>query len=1162
MEPLLGAWIWEAYMGLFDRFGFGRDGFNRAGFNRMGYDREGYDRDGFDMNGFNRQGINKLTGRDKDGYDIDGYDEDGYDKEGYDRAGYDKSGLDKGGYNKSGYNKYGFDKDGFNEKGYDKDGYDRKGFNLNGFNRLGFDAEGYNAEGYNQEGFDKRGFDKDGYNADGFNENGIDRDGYNIYGFNADGFNKSGYYIEGYNSEGFNIYGFDRDGFNKEGISAEGYSKDMFDQDGFHIFTGFNLKGYDREGFNVNGVDKDGFDRDGFHVLTGVNRQGYNREGYNKDGYDKRGYDKNGFNKKGYNRAGYDKEGYDKDGWDKDGRDKDGYDKNGYDRSGLDRNGNINPLLERTNNYLDPLEDKLERQFFSKCCAEINGNYRKQVEKRVLRNYKPKVTEYHDRWLMIHREIEQPNWEKARKEINYAVGKVLNEPYFAHVNYKDHCELYLGKQAIHGWVTDWADERASYYYQYQIYIGNPDVGLEYVRDIIIKNRSYQGYKDLYNRFGDKEEIMKVADEHLSQILKANRNNKEIHDIVESIQRNQYEIITAEKDNDILVLGCAGSGKTMILMHRIRYIKYNNPDINMEDYIVVSPTDILAKESKELAQILQIENINQYNTASFYGGAIDHYLKKYGVNNIYYSIDETIPETTEYYSLEYLDNFYSQVVDVMSMESRSSKSFLENEYRKITECEAEYIRQLGGKERFSSLQKTYEDVLKEIQSVGKKDVSKLLTSIDKNILKKRDIEDIKEIIDYLISTGLFQNNRKNTGDNLESLFYYTRRITELMDVESFSRMESISDNQVSDLSEVLLRLQSFCDPPVQQEDAMKLLNEWDNLSNESLMEYQNTLNKRIESIDLQEKKEEILQDLLDANVFLNKQIEQKLVPEEAFDKTIQFYISTNTVVSDNIITILDYFSCIKKLEEKKHRLSSQRGKNGNGQYLFDTLAALLNVSEEKNSTSILSVSDAFVCVYFFSKYDGPFDIGKKYIYIDEFQDFSPIELNLFKQLYPSASLNLFGDFNQCINRKGINKIQDIPKSLVSSIYEIKENYRNPIEVTKYIKAKMGIEMMAVGLHGRQRDLSEIPELSIQTNDRVALIIKDGKTFDLQLTQKTNNYMETGEIIRGCINIIPVSRVKGLEFEKVIVIKAELTENEFYVACTRAILHLDVINDFEY
>jgi hypothetical protein len=160
-----------------------------------------------------------------------------------------------------------------------------------------------------------------------------------------------------------------------------------------------------------------------------------------------------------------------------------------------------------------------------------------------------------------------------------------------------------------------------------MYIGNKDIGLNLVRDINMSGGTYQSYTDRYNKNAQDNRVMKVADEHLTRIIEANQKNKRIHDIIESIQKNQYEIITFDHNKSMLMLGCAGSGKTMILMHKIRYMKYNHKTLSMDDVVVISPTDILGRESRQLSRLLQIERARQYTTLEFYDVVLHDYFIK-------------------------------------------------------------------------------------------------------------------------------------------------------------------------------------------------------------------------------------------------------------------------------------------------------------------------------------------------------------------------------------------------------------------------------------------------------------------------------------------------------------------------------------------------------
>jgi len=54
-----------------------------------------------------------------------------------------------------------------------------------------------------------------------------------------------------------------------------------------------------------------------------------------------------------------------------------------------------------------------------------------------------------------------------------------------------------------------------------------------------------------------------------------------------------------------------------------------------------------------------------------------------------------------------------------------------------------------------------------------------------------------------------------------------------------------------------------------------------------------------------------------------------------------------------------------------------------------------------------------------------------------------------------------------------------------------------------------------------------------------------------------YDDECEVKRGFLNVIPISLAKGLEFEQVYVLPNQMTENETYVAYTRALDRLCIL-----
>ena len=670
----------------FDIFGIDADGYNQAGFDSNGYDRNGFDKAGFDKNGYDRNGFNN-EGFNKQGYDRNGFDRDGFDCNGRDSDGYDKLGYDVTGFNRKGYDCNGYDRHGYDLNGRDKDGYD-----INGFDPTGYDRQGFNADGKTDTGFDRSEFDADGFHIlTGYNPFGFDHDGFNINGINADGYDRDGFHVEtglnkdGYDRNGFDAQGYDRSGYNRKGRNkngrtrqeeehaklmtvvwvdrkgnreiakqsdkittwkqrdANGFTFDGYDIDGFD-HDGFNRKGFNRKGihketgthYNRAGFDAAGFDQNGFNA-TGYNAAGFDHQGYNYAGFNVAGFDRHGFDRNGYNINGVDRKGFTRDHvcaetgtpFDSDGYDYQGYDRNGYNKEQIHRDG-----YHISASHLEK-EDRHERVHFDR--VEESSSQKMRILQNEIKQHELTAplnafeSNYEDfdpyeyaKNMNVYRQTE------SKLETDLKVWRnICSQPFFARIDWNKQKGVYIGKHEIPGEVIDWADRVCSLYYDYQMYIGNQDYGLELVRDFDIENGIYHGFNDKYAASAAEQEssspsVDMITDKRLLAVINTYKAEKRIHDIIATIQKNQYAIITNNPSANIIVNGCAGSGKTMIMFHRLRYLLYNFADIKPENTFLISPFGILNGESDELSEALQLQKTNRLSVDQFYIYIINSY----------------------------------------------------------------------------------------------------------------------------------------------------------------------------------------------------------------------------------------------------------------------------------------------------------------------------------------------------------------------------------------------------------------------------------------------------------------------------------------------------------------------------------------------------------
>lgn len=262
-------------------------------------------------------------------------------------------------------------------------------------------------------------------------------------------------------------------------------------------------------------------------------------------------------------------------------------------------------------------------------------NKRINVEKSLCtvdRDARPYSIDERDE-LFFQKQLSRPHYIKIDAYLD-----ILDDPYFARLDYRNNSEdeniCYIGKKAfinnhdiiIHDWRSTIG----------QVFYNKASLKFNYCSEICkvilrrlisIQNCEVKRYQTEYQASYDNilQELSNnnLTDPFLIQVLKEKRNNSKLTDIIETIQSNQNKVISLPSSYNLIVQGCAGSGKTMVLLHRLSYLKYNNM-ISTGNTIIITPNSYFNNYIGELTSLLELQNIRRYSITEYY----DYLLNKY------------------------------------------------------------------------------------------------------------------------------------------------------------------------------------------------------------------------------------------------------------------------------------------------------------------------------------------------------------------------------------------------------------------------------------------------------------------------------------------------------------------------------------------------------
>lgn len=213
---------------------------------------------------------------------------------------------------------------------------------------------------------------------------------------------------------------------------------------------------------------------------------------------------------------------------------------------------------------------------------------------------------------------------------------------------------------------------------------------------------------------------------------------------------------------------------------------------------------------------------------------------------------------------------------------------------------------------------------------------------------------------------------------------------------------------------------------------------------------------------------------------------------------------------------------------------------------------------------------------------------KYVIIDEAQDYTPLQYEIFYKLFKSANMTILGDINQSINPfMNVGDYNNIPNVLKNDtcIINLSKTYRSTMEITRFSRKLLtkAIDDEYVERHGDEPRVTGFKEKDYM-NEKLIEDIKAYKHKNYKsigiITKTAHEAKEVYEFLKenhinveaitkdddeyvNGVLVIPSYLSKGLEFDIVVIYDASEerynSEDErllLYTCCTRALHVLNI------
>jgi DNA helicase IV len=780
--------------------------------------------------------------------------------------------------------------------------------------------------------------------------------------------------------------------------------------------------------------------------------------------------------------------------------------------------------------------------------------------------------------------------------------KIRKKPYFGRVDISSienkNEVFYFGEKSIEDYgkyiVWDWRFSHISdFYYNKGIQEFKKNGFLYEVllrRSIIIENSEITS---IYDDFIKDDSIKsRINDPFLLKVLDSKRDIDQITNIISTIQIKQYDIIKEDLDNNLIIQGCAGSGKTMILVHRLSYLLFNNNHLDSSNCLIITPNENLNMQLSELAHELEINKIERTTLKGYFLDIEMKYLTlnieneekrnkfikeeklKLAVVNedvfsklfLNYFYSQSLLDDMNTFLKEYLLKSFSKILDVtlynLNVKDINYDSMLRLIYKlKDNKAKIEPLKNKITRD-LNKLNKDFENYLKNtlLPQLKKEIESKKLNYILKNKNKiKKEMELLQQEKNKTSIYRLFKHRQidKNILEKTNEIKLLT---VELEKEKNLTKSQKNSSPNLKILQQKIEQVEGhiLLSQNCLQKDEL-YISRIRHLINSLITDNPTSKFDKF-GIDYG-----LIYSIKSTMVQINE-----VITNIAHSPTINRTLTINGTLT-KIIKEYDELKSIKIYNEDVYINLDQLLAKFNNKYIVINDIANRFITQLKDAYYIDKNKkfyfESIIKIWFFNQFNIQLKNKFKYLFIDEGQDISLMEYQLLNIINNKLFLNIFGDLNQKTNSTGLDSWKSLDK-LNFKYFELNENYRNASQITEYINNNLDMNMIPIGVNGKIEINKYGLELEkyFENLDLKILIVKNEEEYKkiknkLLIFKKmvTNELFSTSDLIdKDALNIISVEMVKGLEFKKVVVINNGMNKNEMYISYTRALNELDIVN----